>query len=68
VISVYGNQKDARNIEQGFAPGHRNVNSLQNEKSERKECFTDKPAIEPECEIKRVLLDPTVPEKTVMIS
>jgi hypothetical protein len=28
VISIYGNQKDAKNIEQGFVPGHRNVNCL----------------------------------------
>jgi hypothetical protein len=28
VISVYGNKKDARNIEQGFALGHKNVNCL----------------------------------------
>jgi hypothetical protein len=33
VITVYGNQKDARNIEQGFTLGHRNVNCLQDEKS-----------------------------------
>jgi hypothetical protein len=26
VISVHGNKKDVRNIEKGFAPGHRNVN------------------------------------------
>jgi hypothetical protein len=25
VISVFGSQKDARNIEQGFTPGHKNV-------------------------------------------
>jgi hypothetical protein len=25
VISVHGSQEDARNIEQGYAPGHRNV-------------------------------------------
>jgi hypothetical protein len=25
VISIHGSQKDERNIEQGFAPGHRNV-------------------------------------------
>jgi hypothetical protein len=31
VISVDGNQKDVRNIEQGFMPGHRNVNCLQDE-------------------------------------
>jgi hypothetical protein len=34
VISVYGNQKDARNIERCFAPRHRNVNCLQDEKAE----------------------------------
>jgi hypothetical protein len=28
VISVHGNKKDARNIEQGYASGHRNVNCL----------------------------------------
>jgi hypothetical protein len=77
VIIVHGNQKDARNIEQDFTLGQRNVNCLQDEKSEstndttankNKECFTDKPAIEPECEIKRVPLDPRVPDKIVMIS
>jgi hypothetical protein len=28
VISIHGNQKDARNIEQGFTPGYRNVYCL----------------------------------------
>jgi hypothetical protein len=28
VISVHGNKKDARNIEQGYIAGHRNVNCL----------------------------------------
>jgi hypothetical protein len=32
VISVHGSQKDARNIEQGFAPGHRNINCQQEAK------------------------------------
>jgi hypothetical protein len=77
VISIYGNQKDARNIEQGFTSGHINVKCLQDEKSEstnnasankNKESFTDKPAIEPECETKRVPLDPRMPDKIVMIS
>jgi hypothetical protein len=71
VILVHGSQKDIRNIEKGYAPGHRNVNCLQDEKSESandasanksKESFTDQPAIETECENKRV------PDKTVMIS
>jgi hypothetical protein len=76
VISVHGNQKDTRNIEQGFAPGHGNVNCLQDEKAQgcniitRKENegnFASRP-IEPECETKRVPLDPRVLDKTVMIS
>jgi hypothetical protein len=36
VISIHGNQKEARNIEQGFTPGHRNVNCLQDEKAENR--------------------------------
>jgi hypothetical protein len=33
VISVHGNQKDARNIEQGFTPSFKNVNYLQDDKA-----------------------------------
>jgi hypothetical protein len=29
VISIHGSKKDARNIEQGFALRHRNINCLQ---------------------------------------
>jgi hypothetical protein len=77
VISIHGSQKDARNIEQGFVLGHRNINYLQNEKAEScndtsttrsREGFASKPAIEPECETKRVLLDPRVLDRIVMIS
>jgi hypothetical protein len=32
VITIHGSQKDVRNIEQGFAPSHMNVNCLQDEK------------------------------------
>jgi hypothetical protein len=67
VISIHDSQKDARNIEQGFTPGHRNVNYLQDTKAEDcidtttrkvKGSFVSRPAIEPECETKRVPLDP----------
>jgi hypothetical protein len=34
VILIHGNQKDARNIEQSFVSGHKNVNYLQDEKVE----------------------------------
>jgi hypothetical protein len=34
VITIHGSQKDARNIQQGFTLGHKNVNCLQDEKAE----------------------------------
>jgi hypothetical protein len=75
-ILIHGRQKDVRNIEQGFAPGHRNVNYLQEEAEGQQDTSTtkseptiiSKPSIEPECETKRVPLDPRVPDKVVMIS
>jgi hypothetical protein len=76
VISIHDSQKDAKNIEQGFALGHRIVNCLKDEKvengnddakSKNEGSFTSRP-IEPECETKRVPLDPRVPDKVVMIS
>jgi hypothetical protein len=75
-ISVHGNQKDARNIEQGFAPGHKNVNCLQDEKldscssiakNENEGSPASRP-VEPECRTKRVPLDLRVLNQAVMIS
>jgi hypothetical protein len=77
VISIHDSEKDSRNIEQDFAPGHRNTNYLQDTKAEdcidttaRKDegSFVSRPAIEPECKTKRVPLDPRTPNKVVMIS
>jgi hypothetical protein len=60
VISVHNSQKDVRNIEQGFTIGHRNVNCLQDEKTENissnsrnenEDSYASK-SIEPECETK----------------
>jgi hypothetical protein len=60
VVSIHGDQKEARNIEYGFAPGHINVNCLQDEKaencsriarSENEGSSTSRP-IEPECDTK----------------
>jgi hypothetical protein len=76
VISIYGSKKDARNIEQGFAPGHINVNYMQDEKAKNgsgdvknknERSFTSRP-IEAECETKRVSLDPRVRNKDMVIS
>jgi hypothetical protein len=55
VISIHGSQKDARNIEQDFALGHRNINCLQDERIEN--CIASRP-IEPEGKTKRVPSDP----------
>jgi hypothetical protein len=76
VISIHGGQKDVRNIEQGFVPGHRNMNCLHDEKVENcssivkneNEGRLASKQIDPECEIKRVPLDSRVPDKAVMIS
>jgi hypothetical protein len=76
VITIHGSQKDARNIQQGFTLGHKNVNCLQDKKAENgsnttkgmnKGTFAGRP-IKPEYEIKKVLLDPRVPNKVVTIS
>jgi hypothetical protein len=74
---VHGNQKDARNIEQGFAPRHKNVNfqreaeggGQQDTNTPKAEAHSGgKTTIEAECDRKRVTLDPTVPNKTVLIA
>jgi hypothetical protein len=75
IISVHGSQKDARNIEQGFVLGHKNVNYLQdirvesdssNPKNENGDSSASR-LIEPEGEPTRVPLDPRVLDKIVMI-
>jgi hypothetical protein len=60
VILIHSNQKEARNIDQGFALGHRNVNCLQDEKAENRsriarnknEGSSTRRPIEPECDNK----------------
>jgi hypothetical protein len=69
VISIHGSQKNTKNIEQGFAPGHRNVNCLQDPSTPKAKAGTGgKAAIEHECETKRVSLDPRVSNKIMMIA
>jgi hypothetical protein len=67
VISIYDSQKDARNIEQGFMPGHKNVNCLQDKEAKGSydtnvaksgASIVSKPATEPDCMKNRVLLEP----------
>jgi hypothetical protein len=77
VISVHDSQKDARNIEQDFALGHRNINFLREADSggqldtsapKDEVDIMGKTSIEAECDTKRVALDPRVPEKTMLIA
>jgi hypothetical protein len=76
VISVHGNQRDVTNIEHGYAPSHKNVNCIHDNKTESRSSITNSKnednfgslPIEPECDIKIVLLDLRVPDKTVTIS
>jgi hypothetical protein len=76
VISNFGSQQDARNIEKDFTPGHKNVHFLP-EELEQHNTFTGHPksealaeykkVIEAEGEFKKVPLDPRVPDRTVCI-
>jgi hypothetical protein len=77
VISVCGSQKEARNIEQGFTPGHKNVHFLRDEIEQyrqiewpsKQEASTKfKKCIEAEGDLKKVVLDPRVPDIAVCFS
>jgi hypothetical protein len=60
VISIFGSQQVARNIEKGFAPGHKNIHFLreQSEQYETQPPAEYKKAIEAEGEFQKVPLDP----------
>jgi hypothetical protein len=73
VITVYGNQQTARNIERDFIPGQRNVHCLttQREVSEATRPAADeKVKAQLQCNdgTKTVPLDPATPKQTVVIS
>jgi hypothetical protein len=76
VISVFGTQQDARNIEKGFVPSHKNVHFLREELEQhntsagylKAEAPTEyKKAIKVEGEFKKVPLDPRVPDRIMCI-
>jgi hypothetical protein len=69
VITVFGSQQEARNIDKGFAPRHKNVHFLreQLEQHETQPLTECRKFIEAEGEFKKVLLDPRVPDKTLCI-
>jgi hypothetical protein len=70
VITVFGSQQEARNIEKGFMPGHKNVHFLREQLEQH---GTQPPieygkVIEAERKFQKVLLDPRVLDKTICIS
>jgi hypothetical protein len=76
VISVFGSQKEAKNIEQGFTPGYKNVHFLKVEREQyqqtewptNQEASVEfKKSIEVEGDIKKVALEPRVPDRVVYL-
>jgi hypothetical protein len=76
IITIFGSQKEPRNIERGFTPDHKNVHFLredieqheQEQPSSKREISVEfKKAIKAEGDFKRVALDSSVPDNTVYI-
>jgi hypothetical protein len=76
IIFVFDNQKDVRNIEQGFAPSHKNVHFVREESEQYQQlaCPTkpkapneSKKAIKTDGDIKKIALDRRVPDKVVCL-
>jgi hypothetical protein len=76
IITVFDSQKEARNIECGFTPGHKNMHFLREDTEQheqvqppsKQETSTElKKAIEVKGDFRRVALDPRVPDKTVCV-
>jgi hypothetical protein len=72
VISIFGSHKNARNIKQGFVPGHKNVDFLPEESAQYQQsaCLLKvealeefKKAIEVDGDFKKVPLEPRVPDR-----
>jgi hypothetical protein len=77
IITVLGRQKEARSIERGFTPGHKNMHFLREDgdQHETEQPFSKqeilaefKKAIEAKGDFNRVALDPIVPDNTACIS
>jgi hypothetical protein len=74
VITIFGSQKEARNIERDFALGHKNVHFLREDTNQleqplpKQEISAElKKAIKAKGDSTRVALDPRVPDRTVCI-
>jgi hypothetical protein len=73
VITIFGRQKEARSIERGFVPEHKNMHFLrenakhQHPSSKQETSPEFKKAIQPEGDFVKVALNPRVPDRTVSI-
>ena len=72
VITVRGDQQLARDIEQGYTPGQKNVHNLQTKSKsitfKEKHRDNEKATFEEDCEVKKVPLDVHLPDKMVTIN
>jgi hypothetical protein len=74
VITIFDSQKEARNIEHSFAPGHKNMHFLRKVTDQPEQplpkqeiSLAFKKIIEAEGDVTRVVLDPRVPDRIVCI-
>jgi hypothetical protein len=74
VVSIFGCQKEVRNIERGFAPGHKNVHFLREDTDQQAEWPSNKEApaefkkaIKAEGDFKKVALEPGIPDRAICI-
>jgi hypothetical protein len=75
VITIFGSQNEARNIERGFAPEHKNVHFLREDIDQPEEqplpkqeiSAQLKKAIKAEGDFTKLALDPRVPDRTMCI-
>jgi hypothetical protein len=67
VITVHGDQTEARNIEKKYTPGQKNVHTIKEEEKEETENVKPQAKAQVVEETKKVPLDSLVPDKQVII-
>jgi hypothetical protein len=67
VITVHGDQTEARNIEKEYTPSQKNVHTIKEEEKEETENAKPQAKAQAVEETKKVPLDSLVPDKQVII-
>ncbi|KAJ1268003.1 hypothetical protein BS78_07G103300 [Paspalum vaginatum] len=67
VISVHGNQEDARRTEGNWCPGDRKIHNIEEEKAEAQKELIIKEKAEAVEQPKQVTLDENIPDQTVLV-